>query len=288
MPNSPRIFIRGYPTASSIPYNFQSTPECNGVAEMDFFPRKVFMLRSLSAVAFGLLITSAAVAQEAAPPQFKTLEDKVSYIIGMQIGEDMKQNAMKVDAALVVRGLQDALSGAKPALSEADIAATFQEFQKQQRAASEAKLLEQNPDLKAAAEKNSAEAAAFLAENGKKEGVVTLPSGLQYKVVTAGAGATPKAADTVQTHYRGRLLDGTVFDSSYDRGQPAMFGVTQVIPGWTEALQKMKAGDKWELYIPGNLAYGLRGSPPAIGPNALLIFDIELISVEQPLPEPKN
>jgi FKBP-type peptidyl-prolyl cis-trans isomerase FklB len=246
------------------------------------------MFRSLHAVAFLGLLSSAAVAQEAAPPQFKTLEDKVSYIIGMQIGEDMKSNQLKVDSALVIRGLQDALAGAKPALTEAEIAATFTEFQKQQRVAQEAKLLEQNPDLKAAAEKNTAEAAAFLAENGKKEGVVTLPSGLQYKVVKAGAGQIPKAADTVQTHYRGRLIDGTVFDSSYDRGQPAMFGVTQVIPGWTEALQKMKVGDKWELYIPGNLAYGLRGSPPAIGPNALLIFDIELIAVEAALPAPKN
>jgi FKBP-type peptidyl-prolyl cis-trans isomerase len=246
------------------------------------------MFRNFSAIALLALTTSVAVAQDAAPPQFKTLEDRVSYIIGMQFGEDMKSNQIKIDPALLIRGLQDALAGAKPALSEAEVTATFQEFQKQQRAAGEAKMLEQNPELKAVAEKNGAAAAAFLTENGKKEGVVTLPSGLQYKVVQAGAGATPKATDTVQTHYRGRLLDGTVFDSSYDRGQPAMFGVTQVIPGWTEALQKMKVGDKWELYIPGNLAYGLRGSPPAIGPNSLLIFDIELISVEAALPEPKN
>jgi FKBP-type peptidyl-prolyl cis-trans isomerase len=118
--------------------------------------------------------------------------------------------------------------------------------------------------------------------------VQSLPSGLQYKVLTAGTGATPKASDTVQTHYSGKLLDGTVFDSSYDRGQPAVFGVDQVIAGWTEALQKMKVGDKWEVYIPGDLAYGLRGSPPKIGPNALLIFTVELINVEPSLPAPNQ
>jgi FKBP-type peptidyl-prolyl cis-trans isomerase len=144
-----------------------------------------------------------------------------------------------------------------------------------------------NPELKALADKNAAEGKAFLAENGKKEGVVTLPSGLQYKVLTAGTGASPKAADTVQTHYSGKLLDGTVFDSSYDRGTPATFGVDQVIAGWTEALQKMKAGDKWEVYIPGDLAYGLRGSPPKIGPNSTLIFTVELIAVEPALPVPQ-
>ena len=250
------------------------------------------MFRIITAVALIVSLTSAAGAQEAvpaaAPPQFKTLEERVSYIVGMQIGGQLKSDEMKVDLDLLVRGLKDAVSGAKPALTEEEIATTFREFQKQQVAAANERALKENPELKAAADKNSAEGAAFLAENGKKEGVVTLPSGLQYKVVKAGAGPTPKASDTVQTHYRGRLIDGTVFDSSYDRGQSAMFGVDQVIAGWTEALQKMKAGDKWELYIPGNLAYGLRGSPPAIGPNALLIFDIELISVEAALPAPKN
>lgn len=262
------------------------------------------MFRSLPAAALLALMVSAAVAQEAAPPlQFKTFEERFSYMVGMQIGGDFKSNpAMKIEPELLIRGIRDALAGLKPALSEAEITATVQEFQtkqvemqraemearKAQRAEMEVKMLEQNPQLKAIYDKNGAEADAFLAENAKKEGVVTLPSGLQYKVIKTGAGATPKAADSVQAHYRGRLLDGTVFDSSYDRGQPAMFEVEGVIPGWTEILQKMKVGDKYEVYIPGKLAYGVRGSPPAIGPNALLVFDIELIAVEAALPEPKN
>jgi FKBP-type peptidyl-prolyl cis-trans isomerase FklB len=249
------------------------------------------MLRIFSVVAVVALFVGSATAQDAAPagaPQLKTLKERVSYLVGMSMGERLKNDQMDVDQEILIRGLRDALSGAKAALSDEEMEATVREFSTQQQKKDAEAAMAANPELKAAAEKNSAEGAAFLAENGKKEGVVTLPSGLQYKVLTAGTGASPKINDTVQVHYSGKLLDGTVFDSSYERGQPAMFGVGQVIPGWTEALQKMKAGDTWEVYIPGDLAYGLRGSPPRIGPNALLTFKVELIAVEQALPEPKN
>lgn len=252
---------------------------------------KVFMLRLLLAISIAAFATRSATAQNApapAAPQFNTLEEKVSYIVGLNIGRGLKSDGMEVNPDLVVRGLRDALSGGKFAMTDDEISAVVQEFSKKQMAKEAERALAENPQLKEAAEKNAAEGAAFLAENGKKEGVQTLPSGLQYKVLTAGQGISPKASDTVQTHYSGKLLDGTVFDSSYERGQPASFGVDQVIAGWTEALQKMKVGDKWEVYIPGSLAYGLRGSPPQIGPNATLVFTVELIAVEPGLPNPQN
>jgi FKBP-type peptidyl-prolyl cis-trans isomerase FklB len=241
------------------------------------------MFRTSFVVALVLFAASAiqeAGAQEAPKPE--SLKDRVSYIVGMNIGRQMKNDAMEVDPELLIRGLRDGLTGAKSPLTDEEMESTFREFQKQMMAKEAAKALEANPEMKAAADKNAAEGAAFLAENAKKEGVTTLPDGLQYKVLTAGTGPSPKATDTVKTHYKGRLIDGTVFDSSIDRGQPATFGVKQVIAGWTEALQKMKVGDKWELYIPSDLAYGLRGSPPAIGPNAMLIFEIELLGIEPP------
>lgn len=251
------------------------------------------MFRFLSLFTLAALFGGAAFAQDAAAPaaaapQFKSLEEKVSYIVGLNIGRGLKNDGMEVSPDLVVRGLRDALAGTKYALTDEEITSVIQEFSKQQMAKEAQKALAANPELKALADKNSAEGAAFLADNGKKEGVTTLPSGLQYKVLTAGQGASPKVTDTVQTHYSGKLLDGTMFDSSYERGQPAAFGVDQVIPGWTEALQKMKVGDKWEVYIPGNLAYGLRGHPPKIGPNATLVFTVELIAVEPSLPVPNQ
>jgi FKBP-type peptidyl-prolyl cis-trans isomerase FklB len=139
----------------------------------------------------------------------------------------------------------------------------------------------QEEAMKKAAEKNKKDGAAFLAENKKKEGVVTLPSGLQYKIITQGTGNTPKATDTVTVNYRGSLVDGTEFDSSYKRGQPATFPVNGVIKGWTEALQLMKEGAKWQLFIPSDLAYGEKGAGNVIGPNATLIFDVELISAKE-------
>ena len=201
-------------------------------------------------------------------------KDKVSYIIGMEIGKNFKKQSIDIDPDILTRGIKDAISGGKPLLTEQEIQENMVTFQKEMMAKQEelAKKLGGN---------NKKEGEAFLAENKKKDGVKTLPSGLQYKVTKAGTGKKPKLTDTVMTHYRGTLIDGTEFDSSYRRGQPVSFPVTGVIPGWTEALQLMEEGAKWQLFIPPNLAYGERGAGRDIGPNATLIFEIELISIEE-------
>jgi FKBP-type peptidyl-prolyl cis-trans isomerase FklB len=206
--------------------------------------------------------------------EFKDLKSKVSYIIGQRIGQSMKQDGIDLDVELVMRGFREAAAGKPSAIGEEEMAAAMQAFQMEQQAkAQEA--------MKALADKNTKEGAAFLAENAKKEGVKTLASGVQYKVLKAGTGTVkPKETDTVSAHYSGRLIDGTKFDSSYDRGQPLSIPVNQVIPGWTEVLQLMVPGDKWEVYIPGDKAYGPRGSPPVIGPNSVLIFEMELVGIE--------
>jgi FKBP-type peptidyl-prolyl cis-trans isomerase FklB len=222
-----------------------------------------------------------AAAGDDAKTEIKTVIQKVSYGIGLNIGRDLKRNGVEVDAALLAKGVADAIAGNKQALSDEEIRAAMVTLQRElaDRAAKE--QLTQNEGLRQQAEKNLAEGAAFLEANGKKEGVKTLASGLQFQVIKEGDGATPKASDTVRTHYSGKLLDGTEFDSSYKRGEPAKFPVTGVIPGWTETLQLMKVGSKWKLFIPAKLAYGVRGAPPHIGPNAVLVFDIELLGIEE-------
>lgn len=204
----------------------------------------------------------------------KNQKDKVSYSIGMEIGKSFKRQSIDIDPDLLLKGMKDALSGRKALLSDEEIRETMTAFQKEMMA-------KQQELAKKLGEKNKKEGEAFLAKNKKREGVVTLPSGLQYKVVKAGNGKKPKATDTVTTHYRGSLIDGTEFDSSYRRGQPVSFPVTGVIPGWTEALQLMDEGAKWQLFIPPDLAYGERGAGRDIGPNATLIFEIELISIQE-------
>ena len=205
----------------------------------------------------------------------KTQKDKVSYSIGMDIGTTLKKQELDVDPAILARGIRDSMSGQKPLMTDQEMRDTIAAFQKEMMA-------KQQEQTKQMGEKNKKQGEAFLAENKKKEGVKTLPSGLQYKVIKAGKGKKPKATDTVTTHYRGTLIDGTEFDSSISRGKPASFPVNGVIPGWTEALQLMEEGAKWQLFIPSNLAYGERGTPGGpIGPNATLIFDIELISVQE-------
>jgi FKBP-type peptidyl-prolyl cis-trans isomerase FklB len=200
----------------------------------------------------------------------KDQKEKVSYIIGMDIGMNMKKQSINIDSNILAKGVKDALSGAKPLLTEQEIQETMAAFQKEMMA----KQAE-------GAKKNKAEGEAFLAENKKKEGVKTLPSGVQYKVIKAGTGKKPKLNDTVTTHYRGTLIDGTEFDSSYKRGQPVSLPVSGVLPGWTEALQLMEVGAKWQLFIPSNLAYGEKGAGRDIGPNATLIFEIELVSIQE-------
>lgn len=199
----------------------------------------------------------------------KNQKEKVSYIIGMNIGSNLKRQSIDIDPVLLLKGIQEGLAGAKPLLTEQEIQETMVAFQKE------------------LVEKYKKQGEDFLAENKKKEGVKTLPSGLQYKVIKAGTGKKPKADDMVTVNYRGTLIDGSEFDSSYRRGQPATFQVSGVISGWTEALQLMQEGSKWELFIPSNLAYGERGRPGIIGPNATLIFEVELVSVQPKAQENK-
>jgi FKBP-type peptidyl-prolyl cis-trans isomerase FklB len=204
--------------------------------------------------------------------ELKTKKDKVSYAIGVNVGKGMQQQSVDIDPDIFAKGLKDAMTGAKMAMPDEEMHQVMTAFQKE--------LAEkQAVKMKALAEKNKKEGEAFLAANKKKEGVKTLSSGLQYKIIKEGTGQTPKSTDTVTTNYRGTLIDGTEFDSSYRRGQPAKFPVNGVIAGWTEALQLMKIGSTLQLFIPSNLAYGERGAGNIIGPNATLIFDVELISI---------
>ncbi len=208
------------------------------------------------------------------PLVLKTEKDKTSYAIGMNIGKSMNKNSMDVDPAIVARGIKDALAGGKTLLTDDEAKAVMTTFQTEMRKKVEDKMQE-------TAATNKKEGDAFLAANKGKEGVVTLPSGLQYKILTQGTGPKPTAQDTVECNYKGTLIDGTEFDSSAKHGgKPATFPVGGVIKGWTEALQLMPVGSKWQLYIPSDLAYGQRGAGGVIGPNATLIFDIELISIQ--------
>ena len=200
----------------------------------------------------------------------KDQKDKVSYIIGMDIGMNLKKQSIDIDSNILAKGVKDALAGTKPLLTEQEIQETMVAFQKE--------MMVKQAEV---AKKNKVEGEAFLTENKKKEGVKTLLSGLQYKVIKAGTGKKPKSTDTVTAHYRGTLINGSEFDSSYKRGQPVSFPVSGVIPGWTEALQLMEVGAKWQLFIPPNLAYGEQGTGRDIGPNATLIFEIELVSIQE-------
>lgn len=207
-------------------------------------------------------------------PAFTTLKDRTSYALGMNLGTQLHKQAVEVDPDLVLKGLKDAVSGGKTLMSEEEVRATFTELQ--------GLIAKKQQEQKAAAaEGNKKEGEAFLAANKTKAGVVTLPSGLQYKILTAGTGPKPTATDSVVCNYKGTLINGTEFDSSYKRGQPATFPVGGVIKGWTEALQLMPVGSKWQLFIPPDLAYGDRGAGADIGPGATLIFEVELMSIQE-------
>src|SRR5690242_17223997 len=209
-----------------------------------------------------------------------TTKEKASYAIGMNLGGGLHRQNVDVDSAALVQGLKDALAGGKTLLTEDEARAALMQLQKE---------MQEKQQAKAAAEgdANKKEGEAFLAANKGKEGVVTLPSGLQYKILTPGTGPKPTATDSVVCNYKGTLINGTEFDSSYKRGEPATFPVTGVIKGWTEALQLMPVGSKWQLFIPSDLAYGARGTPGGpIGPNATLIFEVELVSIKEKPPAP--
>lgn len=198
--------------------------------------------------------------------------EKISYAIGMNIATNMMGQNLEVDADQLAAGLTATLKNQETALTKEEMAGVLTAFQQEMQ-------MKQMAEAAAEAAKNEKLSKEFLDSNSKKEGVITLDSGLQYKVITQGTGETPKADSKVEVHYKGTLMDGKVFDSSYDRGQPASFPVNKVIKGWTEALQLMKVGSKWQLVIPADLAYGEQGAPPTIPPNSVLVFDVELLKI---------
>jgi len=203
----------------------------------------------------------------------KDEKQKVSYSVGVSLGSKWKQQELDFDIDTLTKGIKDAIKGGDLLLSANEMRDTMMSFQKTM----ETKMKEKS---KVTGDKNKKEGESFLADNAKKEGVKVLPSGLQYKVLTEGTGDIPKATDRVSTNYKGTLIDGTEFDSSYKRGEPATFPVNGVIKGWTEALQLMKTGSKWQLFVPSKLAYNERGAGPLIGPNAVLIFTVELLAIK--------
>ncbi|MFN3821054.1 MAG: FKBP-type peptidyl-prolyl cis-trans isomerase [bacterium] len=206
--------------------------------------------------------------------QLKTATQKFSYAVGLDLGQNFKQQGIDLDVEAFAQGLRDAAAGNASRLSDEEIREAVQELQEG--------IAERQPpgETSSLAQKNLEEGKKFLADNGNRAGVTTLPTGLQYEVIVAGTGPSPTINDTVTVHYRGTLIDGREFDSSYRRGEPATFPVTGVIEGWSQALPLMKVGSKWKLYIPPELAYGARGAGPDIGPYATLIFEVELLGIK--------
>ena len=209
-----------------------------------------------------------------------TEKQQVSYMIGMDIGKSLKPMKEEVDMATLQRAISDVFGDKKPLLNDEQAQKVMQAFAQKMQAKQQEEMAKKQAEMEALGKKNIAAEATFLAENGKKPGVTTTASGLQYQVITAGSGAKPKASDSVKVHYTGTLLDGTKFDSSIDRKEPAQFVLNSVVPGWTEALQLMPVGSKYKLWIPANLGYGEQGTPGGpIPPNATLVFEVELIEI---------
>ncbi|HZU29902.1 MAG TPA: FKBP-type peptidyl-prolyl cis-trans isomerase [Candidatus Angelobacter sp.] len=218
--------------------------------------------------------TGTGVAKSESVTSLNSQKEKASYAIGMNWGTVLHRQGVDVDSAALIQGMKDGMTGGKTLMTEDEARAALTQLQTEMQAKQQAKAQEEG-------EANKKQGDAFLAENKTKEGVKTLPSGLQYKILKEGTGPKPTASDTVVCNYRGTLIDGTEFDSSYKRGEPAEFGVGQVIKGWTEALQLMPVGSKWQLFIPADLAYGARGTPGGpIQPNSTLIFEVELLSIK--------
>lgn len=220
-------------------------------------------------------------AAPSSPAPFKDQKEKASYALGMNVGTGLHRQSVDIDPNLFLQGMKDAMSGGKTLLTDEEAMATLQQLQTELRAKMEEKKKQES-------ESNQKEGDAFLASNKTKDGVVALPSGLQYKILTPGTGPKPTLNDTVVCNYKGTLISGKEFDSSYKRGEPATFPVSGVIRGWTEALQLMPVGSKWQLFIPSALAYGERGAGQDIGPNATLVFEVELISIQAKDNPPKE
>ncbi|NDD58277.1 MAG: FKBP-type peptidyl-prolyl cis-trans isomerase [Chlamydiae bacterium] len=202
----------------------------------------------------------------------KSTKEKVSYCIGLETGKNLKHQFADMEESLLLEGFQDGLSGASPKLSQEEIHSILLALRNQIQA-------QQKQHIAHVAQENKKQGDVFLAQNKEKDGIVVLPSGLQYKVIKSGSGPSPSLFDQVTIHYKGTFIDGRVFDSSIERGQPATFPLGKLIPGWSEALQLMKKGDKWQLFVPSYLAYGEHGYGPEIGPNTTLIFEVELIDI---------
>ncbi len=205
--------------------------------------------------------------------ELKTQKEKISYSLGMDMGTVFRTQSIDVDPDVLIRGIRDGLSGSTPLMTDAEIKQTVSDFRKNMQA-------RDREEATRRAEENRASGEAFLADNRGKVGVHTLSSGLQYTIIVPGMGESPSATDTVIVHYRGRLIDGKEFDSSYKHGEPAVFEPSKVIRGWQEVLPLMKVGSKWEIYIPPDLGYGARRAGPEIGPNSTLIFEIELLDIK--------
>nr|CAD42890.1 macrophage infectivity potentiator [Legionella pneumophila serogroup 8] len=229
-------------------------------------------MKLVTAAVMGLAMSTAMAATDAT--SLATDKDKLSYSIGADLGKNFKNQGIDVNPEAMAKGMQDAMSGAQLALTEQQMKDVLNKFQKDLMA-------KRTAEFNKKADENKVKGEAFLTENKNKPGVVVLPSGLQYKVINSGNGVKPGKSDTVTVEYTGRLIDGTVFDSTEKTGKPATFQVSQVIPGWTEALQLMPAGSTWEIYVPSGLAYGPRSVGGPIGPNETLIFKIHLISVKK-------
>jgi FKBP-type peptidyl-prolyl cis-trans isomerase len=228
-----------------------------------------------------LLVAGQAVAEEKKPVELKTDNQKLSYALGLDLGSYFKSLNEDIDLDILHQEVLDSYKGNKALLSSEEAAAIQQKYAKKQQE----QRLKQTVEM---ISKNKKAAEDFLKANGKKEGVTTTASGLQYKVLTKGTGPKPKAEDVVKVHYTGKLLDGTEFDSSVSRGEPAVFPLNQVIPGWTEAVQLMNVGSKYQIFLPPDLAYGDRGAPPVIEPGSMLVFDVELLGIENPADQTKE
>ncbi len=229
-------------------------------------------IKLVTAAVMGLMMTTAMAANDAT--SLSTDTDKLSYSIGADLGKNFKTQGIEINPTALAKGMQDGMGTAPLALTEQEMKDVLNKFQKDLMA-------KRSAEFNKKAEENKTQGEAFLASNKSKPGVVVLPSGLQYKIIEAGKGAKPGKSDTVTVEYTGTLINGTVFDSTDKAGKPATFQVSQVIPGWTEALQLMPAGSTWEVYVPANLAYGPRSVGGPIGPNEALIFKIHLISVKK-------
>jgi FKBP-type peptidyl-prolyl cis-trans isomerase FklB len=223
-----------------------------------------------------------AVKKEITKADLKTEDDKVSYSLGFSMGSNFKKDDLKMNLEMFQKGMKDGFTGGKQILNEEEIKETMTAFQQKMRVKKQAEYMKRMEETKKQGEANKEKGEKFLEENKTKEGVVTLESGLQYKILKKGTGASPKATDTVKCNYKGTTIAGKEFDSSYKRGEPATFALNRVIKGWTEGLQLMKEGGKWQFFIPSELAYGERGAGQNIGPNEVLIFEIELLGIEKP------